>query len=804
MSKYKRWAALVILIVTIAGGGLAIVTAGAIGWTATGPSTINKVGELPPNVLPSKNNIDCDSVTTRMVGTSTVQPNCVVQTAYGLQGNAGTVFTGSTEGIPVTGPRPFGNLYGVPNQSLAYTYVSPPTPGMYMYFYRSLLGNLKYEYANNRWQYTKQSQPEISLQNKAGNRYYVHTANIAFSANGNWMIADAMDSGFIRVNMATFEITAFAMSPNISTLYGLRGADVAISNNGRYAAIKPHDYGQLKIYDIGACQNTETPVKPQTECPSRDYWNDMSAEIPNFYRAHRPRFINDSQVSFQAMYDVKSGVGYKVAQYILTAPGANPSGIEYLGMGDSFASGQGAFNYMLGTDTANNKCHLSSNSYPYLLSSSLFSSGRSVACSGAKTRDIIDPSPRYEGQVKDRIIRDDRDNIDAILLAYQPGYLVQNEFVQKHNPQAVTLSIGGNDVGFSDVIKQCVMPSLKASTCFSTYEDQEELKRRLVGVGERLKTTYRTVSGPGRRIYVVGYPQIVIRGGNCAANVHLNDQEIRLFIDLTDTFNQVIKRAAESVGAQYVDVSDAFAGHRMCETKSSQVAVNGFTIGDDDGPGNFKFVGAESYHPNALGHRLLELAIRGRTNNLKAPTAASVNTQLVVADIPSAFPYAETPKTGRTINHTVHDSAIIPDVITPGIAAPIKVDASSVVLKPATQYQIKLDDDPTAVALVTTDASGILADTFSLPADVSCGYHTIHMFGQNIANQPTDIFKVVYVAAPDGDCNNGGTSSCSILPQSGKDLDKDGIDDACDAHIGDPPTYHVTITGSSIHAVKPH
>jgi len=87
--------------------------------------------------------------------------------------------------------------------------------------------------------------------------------------------------------------------------------------------------------------------------------------------------------------------------------------------------------------------------------------------------------------------------------------------------------------------------------------------------------------------------------------------------DLIDYLNLVISQAAAKAGVRYVDVSHAFDGHRMCEAISSQVAVNGFTAGTDGGVGPIKFVGTESYHPNALGHQLLANTIRTQTNNFQ-------------------------------------------------------------------------------------------------------------------------------------------------------------------------------------------
>ncbi len=60
---------------------------------------------------------------------------------------------------------------------------------------------------------------------------------------------------------------------------------------------------------------------------------------------------------------------------------------QYLALGDSFASGEGTFNYIAGTEDGPNQCHQSIFSYPYLMQSNVGETA-SVACSGAKISNI--------------------------------------------------------------------------------------------------------------------------------------------------------------------------------------------------------------------------------------------------------------------------------------------------------------------------------------------------------------------------------------------------------------------------------
>jgi hypothetical protein len=91
----------------------------------------------------------------------------------------------------------------------------------------------------------------------------------------------------------------------------------------------------------------------------------------------------------------------------------------------------------------------------------------------------------------------------------------------------------------------------------------------------------------------------------------------------------------------------------------------------------------------------------------------------------------------------------------------------------------------------TTDVSGNISATINVPDNVPTGYHTLHVYGTNIAGEPVDIYKTVYVAANesdyDGDGVNNVTDACLIIEPSGQDIDQDGIDDSCDGDIGEPP-----------------
>lgn len=775
-------------------------------WLLESNPTLDKVIDLPDNVPPLSSNWDCDAVSLTFAGTTSPHDDCVVQTPYGLASGNGIVFNGSSEQITVSPPNGYYGLQPIPGQGMYFTYSQAPIRGLYMSFFTSIWDKVDPvpRIIDGRLQYKMIKGPDFALNDIARQPLSLNTSAVAFSPNGSWMVAEVRTWGFIRVNMATFEITRFAPPTNYGSDNASYNSFLTISNDGRSVALKPGNEPTFRVYDLSGCGNVGWPVT-YPGCPNRDYWPYLNSQLPGLRALYLPRFNSENQLSISVIYNY-TPTQFKVAQYKLTAPGVDPKGIEYLGMGDSYASGQGAFSYTAGTDTANSACHLSGRSYPFLLSANLFSSGRSVACSGAKIKDIVGDSRNYAGQNTPNINKKELERLNLlpqILANFSPGYLLQSDFVQKYNPQAVTLSISGNDIGFADIVSRCVMPAIVNTTCYPTYEDQQELAKRIEGIESKLKSTYRAVSAPGRRVYVIGYPQIVVGGGNCAANVKLDDKEIEMFIGLTDTLNRTIKRAADSAGVRYVDVSQAFAGRRMCENNSLEVAVNGVTAGNDSGWKGVKFIGNESFHPNELGHDLLRRAILLQTNNLKQPMPGVKPPGASTGSLP----LTTAPKTGRPVFQSVSDSTLAPPVLARRQTVSVRIDPATAILRPSSPVSVRFDSDTTAIASGMTDASGGFSGSVVVPPSSPCGPNTLRIVGQNAANQPIEVVKEVYITSETGDCNNNGTPDdtepCGILPPAGVDIDRDGIDDACDGAIGKPPTYSVYMTGSSIHAVRP-
>jgi lysophospholipase L1-like esterase len=229
------------------------------------------------------------------------------------------------------------------------------------------------------------------------------------------------------------------------------------------------------------------------------------------------------------------------------APGT-PAPVIYAALGDSFAAGVGTGQ----DDVAGPPCRRSSLAYPQLWARSRPATSLTfLACSGSSISDV-------RRQQVSHIPRD---------------------------ATQVTITMGGNDVGFSAVIGVCAIAS-KDRACTVAVA-----LAKTVGVTEvpvQLGITLRAVrrAAPHARIVVLGYPRL-FELGSCPGNVP--DVGRRKSINSgADLLDGALSNTSRLFGAHFVDVRARFAGHGVC-APPGQAWINGPDSGTD------------SYHPNRAG-----------------------------------------------------------------------------------------------------------------------------------------------------------------------------------------------------------
>lgn len=735
-------------------------------------------------------NIDC-----AMQGVSL----CAVSTVYGMGASNGTVRLNSgADFYPVRSyleNRP--RFLPIPNSNEFITYTTEPVTGFYLYFNYNFNASVNFanDYLGKHYQVV--APPDGKLVDKTNHRLAADSGSMSFSENGEWMIVSDPNVAVLRVNLRTFEVLPFASGFDYSI--GLDPSlKTAVTNDGRYAAVYSKNFSRFELYDLDSCAAVPSAITGPVNCDHRNLQTFMNQQVAGYNLTSYVRFLNDDTLSLYASSAIN---GSNVTHRYLISPSEIADQLDYLALGDSYISGEGAFDYFPGTDEPNNTCHLSALSYPFLIGRDLnYNSYHSVACSGAVANDIVDVSPDYKGQVDD-VIRSKRsdEEIGKIYASFKPGYVNQVDFVNQYQPKAITVSISGNDVGMISKLKSCIAPG----TCFQTYEERESVVQDINNTFPKLVDTYQKLKAagpPDMRIYVIGYPQIAKPGGDCALNVHLNNDEVIFTTQAIDYLDSVIKAAAAKAGVYYADTEDALYGHRFCEAGPGSVAMNGVTAGNDI-PGRLNGpLGNESYHPNPFGYELMENKILQVTHNLTDPMpAADPNSDIPSPDVSGIL---DAPKSGETVKQTEYDPTITDDTAYQQIPILISVNGADHSLAPSTTLQAEIHSTPYSLGQFITDENGNLSVQMTLPSSVPAGYHTLHFFGTDLTGQAIDIYKDIYVAESSSDFDSDGVpnsqQTCIGVEPSGVDYDQDGIDDSCDPNISLPPAPQSAPAASSV------
>ncbi|MEV6961623.1 SGNH/GDSL hydrolase family protein [Streptomyces sp. NPDC051207] len=218
----------------------------------------------------------------------------------------------------------------------------------------------------------------------------------------------------------------------------------------------------------------------------------------------------------------------------------------YVALGDSYASGVGAGSYL----STSGDCKRSTKAHPYLWAAAHAPSSFSfMACSGARTGDVL------SGQL---------------------GPL-------NSSTSLVSISIGGNDAGFADVMTTCVLQS--DSACLSRIATARAyVDSTLPGSLNNVYSTIRN-RAPSAKVVVLGYPRFYKLGTYCLG---LSETKRKAINDASDHLNNKTAEVARGHGFLFGDVRTTFTGHEICSGASWLHSVNWANIG-------------ESYHPTAAG-----------------------------------------------------------------------------------------------------------------------------------------------------------------------------------------------------------
>lgn len=219
----------------------------------------------------------------------------------------------------------------------------------------------------------------------------------------------------------------------------------------------------------------------------------------------------------------------------------------YVALGDSYSSGLGTRSYLDdGTD-----CKRSASAYPSQIAAARGHALNFRACAGAVISDVR--------------------------TAQLPSL--------SSSTGLVTISVGGNDAGFADVLTECALPAW-ASDCNGAIDGAQafigtQLPAQLTGLYGEIRG-----AAPAAEVVVVGYPRVFM-GEDCDLLTWFSPAEQTRLNQTADQLNAALRRAASTAGFAFADPTQAFVGHAVCD--------------DDEWLNGLSNPIAESYHPNVAG-----------------------------------------------------------------------------------------------------------------------------------------------------------------------------------------------------------
>lgn len=233
-----------------------------------------------------------------------------------------------------------------------------------------------------------------------------------------------------------------------------------------------------------------------------------------------------------------SAAGATAANAAIPTPTART--LNYVALGDSYASGPGIPTQV---DAA---CARSDQNYPSLLAAARNWQPTDVSCSGATTADLAGSQDAQPPQ------------LDAL----------------RADTDVVTLTIGGNDLGFSSDLATCAGLTAKNPTgnpcqAFFTSDGTDQLAQRVDDIAPRITAALDAVRqrAPYAEVLVVGYPDLFPDDGvGCTSSaVPLAAGDFGYLRDTEKKLNAMLANQAAANGAAYVDTYTPSVGHDMCK-----------------------------------------------------------------------------------------------------------------------------------------------------------------------------------------------------------------------------------------------
>jgi hypothetical protein len=217
---------------------------------------------------------------------------------------------------------------------------------------------------------------------------------------------------------------------------------------------------------------------------------------------------------------------------------------NYVSLGDSYAAGP-----LIPNQLPPFGCLKSDHNYAHLAAPSIGLTLRDPSCSGATTEDMtqtqnVEPGPNppqfnsLDGETK-----------------------------------VVSLTIGGNDIGFSEVAESCITLNPFATPCKDKYDagGHDQLAARIEAAAPKVAAVLQGIHSraPNARVFVVNYPAIFPETGvGCWPQEPIGWGDVPYLRATEQRLNAMLASQAGANNASVVSWYQASVGHDSCKSQS--------------------------------------------------------------------------------------------------------------------------------------------------------------------------------------------------------------------------------------------
>jgi len=219
---------------------------------------------------------------------------------------------------------------------------------------------------------------------------------------------------------------------------------------------------------------------------------------------------------------------------------------NYVALGDSYTAGP-----VIPNQISPLGCLKSDHNYPHLAAARIGLELRDPSCSGAKTKDMTEAQSIEFGTNPPQF-----NSLDA-------------------STQVVSITIGGNDIGFSEVIESCVTLNPFSHPCLDKYDSggHDVLAERIAATAPKIAAVLQGIHAraPSARVYMLNYAAILPETGyGCWPQMPLGFQDVPYLRSTEKRLNSMLATQAAANGTTLVDWYSASIGHDACKSATTR------------------------------------------------------------------------------------------------------------------------------------------------------------------------------------------------------------------------------------------